>query len=43
MSGSPSPSPAEVYETYMGPTIADPFTHVLLVYALPKLANVCLT
>lgn len=36
MSDSQSPSPAEVYETYMGPTIADPFTRILLGYARPK-------
>lgn len=31
-----SPSPAEVYEQYLGPAIADPWTRVLLEFAAPQ-------
>lgn len=30
------PTPAEVYEQYLGPTISDPWTQVLLQYAAPQ-------
>jgi precorrin-6B methylase 2 len=30
------PDPAETYEHYLGPTIADPWTRVLLAYAAPQ-------
>ncbi len=30
------PTPAEVYERFFGPTISDPWTHVLLEYAAPQ-------
>ena len=30
------PDPAETYEEYFGPTIADPWTRVLLAYAAPQ-------
>jgi ubiquinone/menaquinone biosynthesis C-methylase UbiE len=33
MSHQQSPNPAETYEQYLGPTIADPWTRVLLEYA----------
>lgn len=36
MDGLESASPAEVYEQYLGRSIADPFTHVLLEIAAPK-------
>lgn len=36
MSQQPSPNPAETYEQYFGPTIADPWTRVLLEYAVPQ-------
>lgn len=32
----PEASPAEVYEHYLGPAIAHPWTHVLLEYAAPR-------
>ena len=31
-----NPDPAETYEHYFGPTIADPWTRVLLAYAAPQ-------
>lgn len=30
------PSPAEIYERYLGPAIAEPWAHVLLEYAAPQ-------
>jgi ubiquinone/menaquinone biosynthesis C-methylase UbiE len=36
MSHRQHPNPAETYERYLGPTIADPWTHVLLTYAAPQ-------
>jgi len=36
MSDPRSPSPAETYERYLGPAIADPWTRVLLEYAVPR-------
>jgi ubiquinone/menaquinone biosynthesis C-methylase UbiE len=36
MNDQPSPNPAETYEQYFGPTIADPWTRVLLEYAAPQ-------
>ncbi len=36
MSDQQSPDPAETYERYLGPTIADPWTRVLLEYAAPQ-------
>jgi ubiquinone/menaquinone biosynthesis C-methylase UbiE len=33
MSHRQSPNPAETYEHYLGPAIADPWTRVLLEYA----------
>jgi ubiquinone/menaquinone biosynthesis C-methylase UbiE len=36
MSDKQSPSPAETYEQYFGPTISDPWTRVLLEYAAPQ-------
>jgi SAM-dependent methyltransferase len=35
MNNPQSPDPAETYEQYLGPTIADPWTRVLLEYASP--------
>lgn len=35
MSQSQSPSPAEIYEQYLGPAISDPWTRLLLEYAAP--------
>ncbi|HEY5869411.1 MAG TPA: methyltransferase domain-containing protein [Candidatus Tectomicrobia bacterium] len=36
MSDKHNPDPAETYEHYFGPTIADPWTRVLLAYAAPQ-------
>jgi SAM-dependent methyltransferase len=36
MDNEPTGSPAEVYEQYLGPAIADPWTRVLLGYANPQ-------
>ena len=36
MSDKQNPNPAETYEQYLGPTIADPWTCVLLAYAAPQ-------
>lgn len=36
MSSLQSSNPAEMYEQYLGPTIADPWTRVLLEYAAPR-------
>ena len=36
MSYQQHPNPAETYEHYLGPTIADPWTRVLLEYAAPQ-------
>jgi ubiquinone/menaquinone biosynthesis C-methylase UbiE len=36
MSHGQRPNPAETYEQYLGPAIADPWTRVLLEYAVPQ-------
>lgn len=36
MSPQQGPSPAEIYEQYLGPTIVHPWTSVLLEYAAPQ-------
>ena len=36
MSQRQRPNPAETYEHYLGPAIADPWTRVLLEYAAPQ-------